>query len=65
MSTQADIDFLHFAIRTTQDYINRYEQKVAQRVNIGYHRHELAGLYERMREYKQELHACYNGTTSF
>lgn len=59
MSSHADIAFLEFAIRTTQSYINQYEQKVAQRVNVGYHRHELAGLYDRMREYKQMLRDSY------
>jgi hypothetical protein len=55
MSSHADITFLEFAMRTTQSYINQYEQKVAQRVNVGYHRQELAGLYDRLREYKQMM----------
>ena len=38
------------------DYIAKYEQKVAQRVNVGYYRQELAGLYERLKEYKSELY---------
>lgn len=57
MLSRTDIAFLEFAIRNTQLSIDRYEQKVAQRVNIGYYRQELAGLYDRMHEYKQILHS--------
>lgn len=57
MLSRTDIAFLEFAIRTTQSSIHRYEQKVAQRVNVGYYRQELAGLYDRIREYKQILYS--------
>lgn len=54
--SDTDSAFLQTCIRITMDYILKYEQKVAQRVNVGYYRQELAGLYERLKEYKSELY---------